>query len=92
MPKLEPVLYLLAFLVLVFTGCLFASEHWFPNDGQIFQVVSNLLSGFGGALLMRVKPAGKPGEDPVIPPPGTTVAASSTISTSASTEAGSAKS
>ena len=85
MPKIEPVLYLLTFLVLVFTCSLFASEHFFPNDGQIFQVVSNLLSGFGGALLMRVKPAAKATDDPVIPPPGTTL--SSTASTTASSEA-----
>ena len=81
MPKIEPVLYLLTFLVLVFTCSLFASEHFFPNDGQIFQVVSNLLSGFGGALLMRVKPAAKTPDDP----PGTTL--SSTASTTASSEA-----
>lgn len=59
MQRIEPVLYLLALLVLVFTACLFISERFYPNDGQIFQVVSNLLSGFGGALLMRVKPANK---------------------------------
>jgi hypothetical protein len=59
MQKLERVLLLLTFLVVFFTGCLFFSEHFFPQDGQIFQVVSGLLTAFGGALLMRVKPQTK---------------------------------
>lgn len=80
MPKIEPVLVLLSVLVLVFTGCLFASEHWFPMDGQIFQVISGLLTGFGGALLMRVKPASKP-EDAADHLSTTTITSSTTEST-----------
>ncbi|HKS75107.1 MAG TPA: hypothetical protein VJQ82_18005 [Terriglobales bacterium] len=68
MHRFEPVLLLLSGLVIFFTACLFASEHFFKDDGQMFQVVSNLLSGFGGALLMRVKPASKSTEsaDPAV--------------------------
>jgi hypothetical protein len=54
--KLEPVLILLAVLVICFTVALFVAEKAFPNDGQIFQVISGLVTGFSGALLMRVKP------------------------------------
>jgi hypothetical protein len=31
-------------------------EKAFPNDGQIFQVISGLVTGFAGAFFMRVKP------------------------------------
>lgn len=54
--KMDPVLYLLSILVVFFVVSLFASEKWFPNDGQIFQVISSLVAGFSGALLVRVKP------------------------------------
>lgn len=30
-----------------------------PNDGQTFQVLSNLLSGCAGAFFARIKPAEK---------------------------------
>jgi len=38
-----------------FVLCLFYAEHMFPNDGQVFQVISNLVSGFAGAFLMYIK-------------------------------------
>lgn len=53
---LEPVLKLLAGLMIFFTAVLFVSEKFFPSDGQIFQVVSGLLTGISGAFLMRIKP------------------------------------
>ena len=56
MRQLEPVLFLLSGMVVLFTLLLFISEKMFPNDGQIFQILGNLVSGFAGALLMRVKP------------------------------------
>jgi len=55
-PRIEPIIYLLAGLLVFFTLCLFAAEHWFATDGQIFQVISGLLTGISGAMLMRVKP------------------------------------
>lgn len=42
--------------MIFFTGMLFAAEKWFPADGQMFQVVAGLLTGFSGAFFMRVKP------------------------------------
>lgn len=54
--KLEPIVLLLFAAMIFFTGALFAAEKWYPNDGQIFQVVSGLLTGISGAFLMRVKP------------------------------------
>lgn len=54
--KLEPVIALLFVGMIFFTAMLFAAEKWFPNDGQMFQVVAGLLTGFSGAFFMRVKP------------------------------------
>ena len=55
---LEPMLLMLCAMVVFFTMILFAAEKFFGSDAQLFQVVAGLLSGFGGALLMRVKPRG----------------------------------
>lgn len=60
MLKLEPVLVLLAALVVFFAVLLISCAHFFPTDGQTFQVISGLVTGFSGALLMRVKPRGDP--------------------------------
>lgn len=65
--KLEPIVLLLFVGMIFFTGMLFACEHFFQNDGQMFQVVASLLTGFSGAFFMRIKPqSAKPGavEDP----------------------------
>ena len=61
--RLEPVLLLLATMIVFFTVLLFVSARWFPNDGQTFQAIASLLSGFSGAFLMRVKPVGKKDDD-----------------------------
>lgn len=53
---IEPVLLLLSALLMFFTVLLFCSSSLYPTDGQIFQVISGLVTGFAGALLMRVKP------------------------------------
>lgn len=55
MPKLDPVLVLLTGLIVFFSGMLLFIAFRLNSDGQTFQVVGNLLSGFAGALLMRVK-------------------------------------
>ena len=57
----DPVLKMLCGMVVFFTMVLFVAEKYFGNDAQIFQVVAGLLTGFGGALLMRVKPRGTDG-------------------------------
>jgi cytochrome c biogenesis protein CcdA len=61
--RIEPVLLLLATMIVFFTVLLLGSAHYFPNDGQTFQVISGLLTGFSGAFLMRVKPTSKKDDD-----------------------------
>ncbi len=56
--RVEPVVFLLAFLMVLFSVVLICCEHYFPMDGQIFQVFSGLLTGISGAFLMRIKPRG----------------------------------
>ena len=65
--KLEPVVLLLFIGMVIFAGLLFVSEKFFPMDGQIFQVIAGLLTGFSGAFFMRVKPKG---DTPVVPEGG----------------------
>lgn len=71
--RIEPVLLLLTILVLAFCGMLFAAEHWFVSDSQLFQVISGLVTGFSGALLMRVKPRSERGDPGTEPDTTTTV-------------------
>ena len=56
MPRLEPVIMLLTGLVVFFSLLLIGVAVWMSMDGQTFQVISGLVTGFAGALLMRVKP------------------------------------
>lgn len=67
--KVEPIVYLLAALLLLFSGILIFCEYRFPMDGQVFQVFSGLLTSLAGAFLMRIKPRGA---DPDTPPSKTT--------------------
>lgn len=55
MKQIDPILMLLFSGILFFTGILFISEHYYPMDGQIFQVISGLLTGFSGAFFMGIK-------------------------------------
>lgn len=65
MRDLDPVLKLLTGLIVFFTIALIGIAVVLKDDGQTFQVMGNVLSGFVGALLMRVKtdtsPDVKPG-------------------------------
>lgn len=54
--SIEPIVFLLFGGIIFFTLLLVAISKWSPNDGQTFQVVSGLLTGFAGAFMMRVKP------------------------------------
>lgn len=54
--NIEPIVFLLFGGIIFFTLLLVAISKWSPNDGQTFQVVSGLLTGFAGAFMMRVKP------------------------------------
>lgn len=66
--KIEPIVLLLFFGMVFFTGAAFAAEHWYQSDGAFFQVMSNLLSGVTGAFLMRVKPQAGKGDQPIEDP------------------------
>ncbi len=68
MQNIEPVILLLTALLVFFTCALFAAEHFFNSDSQLFQVLSGLLTAISGALLMRVKP-----REPADPKTSTTV-------------------
>jgi hypothetical protein len=62
----EPIVWLLAAMMLVFAGLILFCEHFFPMDGQIFTVFTGLLGNIAGAFLMRIKPkaASDPSDDP----------------------------
>ena len=49
--KLDPILKLLLGGIVFFTAVIIYTQKYFPNDGQTFQVFSNLLAGFAGAFL-----------------------------------------
>ncbi len=55
--RVEPIIWLLFGAVVFFAVMLIAVSKLSPNDGQTFQVISSLLTGFAGALFMRIKPA-----------------------------------
>jgi hypothetical protein len=67
MSRIDPVLRLLAGLIVFFTFVLIACDYGFKSEGQVFQVFSGVLTGLMGAFLARIKP---PAHDEV-PPPGT---------------------
>ncbi len=54
--KLEPVVRLLFIGICVCIFALFVDAKFFPNDGQMFQVVAGLMTAFSGAFFMRVNP------------------------------------
>ena len=49
--SLDPILKLLLGGIVFFTAVIIYTQRYFPNDGQTFQVFSNLLAGFAGAFL-----------------------------------------
>ena len=71
---IEPVLLLLAGMMVFFTGVLFIAERFFSSDAQVFQVICGLLTGISGAFLMRIKPA------PHAPEPTSSTTVSRTVS------------
>ena len=52
--KVDPMVMLLAALLIFFTFALFFAELWFKSDGVFFQTVATTMSGIGGALLMKI--------------------------------------
>jgi hypothetical protein len=63
--KIDPILKLLLVGILFFTATLLYCQKWFPGDGQTFQVIAGLLTGFAGAFLgFAKKELGVPDEQP----------------------------
>ncbi len=60
MKGLDPVLNLLFFGMLLFTGMLLIVEWRFKDDGQIFQTIAGVLTGLTGAFLARINPKDTP--------------------------------
>ena len=52
---IEPIMYMLFGGMVFFTAILIGIEVWFKDDGQVFQVVAGLLTGFSGAFFGRLK-------------------------------------
>lgn len=71
MKTVDPILIVLALMIFAFTALLFSCAIFLKNDGQTFQVISSLLTGFSGAFLGRIMP--KKDADhppaPVVPTP-----------------------
>lgn len=60
MRQLDPVLILLAAMMVFFTAALFVCATLLKTDGQTFQVISSLLTGISGAFLGRIMPKKEP--------------------------------
>ena len=54
--SLDPVLILLFVGMLIFVCLLFVVQTWWPNDGQLFQVIAGVLTAFTGSFFTRLKP------------------------------------
>lgn len=78
--KIEAVVGLLFVGVMIGLVFLFVAERWFPNDGQIFQVVSGVVTTFLGALAAKIDPRKATGTT------GTTVDHSQSVSTTTVTQ------
>ena len=65
--KIEPVVLLLTILLIFFTGTLFLAEWWFKADGQFYQTIAGLVTGIGGALLLRITGHTNPVTPPQLP-------------------------
>jgi len=56
MKNLDPVLWLLLAAYVLTLGVLVVVNKLFPQDGQIFQVIAGLATGWAAGFLLRVKP------------------------------------
>lgn len=61
--RVDSVVFLLTGLVLSFVGVLIWVAVNLKSDGQTFQIISGLVTGFSGALLMRINPTKTPALD-----------------------------
>lgn len=53
--KVEPVIFLLCWMMFFYTGVIIFCEYRFQSDGVVFAVFSGILNNCAGALFMRVK-------------------------------------
>ncbi len=58
--KIEPIVLLLTFLVIFFSVVLVGIAKFLSSDGQTFQIIAGLVTGFAGSLLTRIKTKGEP--------------------------------
>lgn len=49
------ITYLLLGMTVLFALILIAIDKLFPSEGQVFQVIANLTSGFAGAFMTRIQ-------------------------------------
>ncbi len=56
MKHVDPVLILLLLGILTFTCLLIFVNYLWREDGQMFQVISGITTGFAGAFFARMKP------------------------------------
>lgn len=68
---IEPIIWLLALMVVFFAVLVVLVAKWSPSDGQVFQVISGALATIIGIFANRIMPAKR---DPTTSvPPGTTI-------------------
>lgn len=65
--KVEPIIRLLAGLLLVYTLFLFAANYLFPDDGQFYQTLSGVETGIFGLLAGLLVPRKSSSEIPASP-------------------------
>jgi hypothetical protein len=71
--KVDRILYLLFSGIVIFSIILILCEHYFMSDGQMFQVIASVLTGFTGAFFGRINPSQKSVD------PGTTTVTATNI-------------
>lgn len=53
--KLESVLVLIFFGLVLFTSLMFVSVKFFPDNGPLFTTIAGLVGGFSGSFFTRIK-------------------------------------
>lgn len=71
---IEPIIWLLAFMVCFFAMLVIGISKWSPSDGQTFQVVSGMATTILGIFANRIMPNMLAGKKPDPPPGSTTIA------------------
>lgn len=83
---LDPVTRTLCRLMIFFCAVLIGVEYFFKDDAQVFQVITNVLTGITGAFLGRINPQKGAQGAPGIPGlPGDAIGASVTATSTVTT-------